>query len=91
MSGLQAYVHVDGRVYGPGDDVPAEHARLITNPKAWEAGAAPSLEASAPAEPPRSGKGSGRGEWAAYAASLGVDVQDADSREDIIAAVDAQV
>ena len=21
--------------YGPGDDVPAEHAKLITNPKAW--------------------------------------------------------
>jgi hypothetical protein len=37
---LVSTVHVvDGgglvHVYGPGDTVPAEHAKLITNPKAW--------------------------------------------------------
>lgn len=38
---LASTVHVhledEGRtvVYGPDDDVPAEHAALITNPKAW--------------------------------------------------------
>jgi hypothetical protein len=32
---LAAFVHVDGKVYGPGDDVPAKVAEAITNPKAW--------------------------------------------------------
>lgn len=32
---LVAFVHVDGQVYGPGDDVPDEVAEKITNPKAW--------------------------------------------------------
>lgn len=39
-------------------------------------------------EPPRAGKGSGRAEWAAYAASLGIVVDSAATRDDIIAAVD---
>lgn len=41
-----------------------------------------------PEPPPRAGKGSGRDEWAAYAAFLGVAVSDDDSRDDIAAAVD---
>lgn len=32
---LATYVHVDGAVYGPDDEVPAEVAEQITNPKAW--------------------------------------------------------
>lgn len=32
---LRTYVHVDGQVYGPDSDVPAEVAKRITNPKAW--------------------------------------------------------
>lgn len=32
---LVTYVHVDGEVYGPDSDVPAEVAKQITNPKAW--------------------------------------------------------
>lgn len=32
---LRTYVHVDGRAYGPNDDVPAEVAKRIENPKAW--------------------------------------------------------
>lgn len=38
---LAGYVHVDGVVYGPDSDVPAEVAEKITNPDAW---------ATAPAE-----------------------------------------
>lgn len=33
---LRTYVHVDGQAYGPNDDVPAEVAKRIENPKAWE-------------------------------------------------------
>lgn len=33
---LKEYVHVDGKVYGPDDDVPKKVAALITNPAAWE-------------------------------------------------------
>lgn len=32
---LVTTVHVNGQVYGPGDDVPSEVAKQITNPKAW--------------------------------------------------------
>lgn len=32
---LAAYVYVDGTLYGPDSDVPAEVAKAITNPKAW--------------------------------------------------------
>ena len=40
--------------------------------------------------PPRGGPGSDRDAWAAYAASLGVDVPDGATRDDIITAVDAR-
>ncbi|MFE7799013.1 hypothetical protein [Nocardia sp. NPDC057440] len=41
MRRLATYVHVhDGegnpRVFGPDDEVPAEVAKLITNPSAWQ-------------------------------------------------------
>lgn len=32
---LAGFVHVNGQVYGPDDEVPAEVAKQITNPKAW--------------------------------------------------------
>ncbi len=32
---LTTYVHVNGSVYGPDDDVPADVAKQIENPKAW--------------------------------------------------------
>lgn len=32
---LVAYVHVGGRVFAPGEDVPDEYAKRITNPAAW--------------------------------------------------------
>lgn len=40
------------------------------------------------AAPPKSGSGSGRAAWAAYAGSLGVDVADDMTRDDIIDAVE---
>lgn len=40
-------------------------------------------------EPPRAGRGSSRDAWAAYAATVGVTVGADDTRDDIIAAVDA--
>lgn len=41
---LTARVAVAGTWYGPGDDVPDDVARLITNPKVWEGGKAPSFD-----------------------------------------------
>lgn len=100
MARLRSFVHVpvgmDWVVYGPDDEVPAEHAALITNPKAWADGKAPSAEDSSKAsessndgssEPPRAGKGSSRDAWAQFAADRGVHVEDEDSRDDIIAAL----
>lgn len=33
---LRTYVHVAGRAYGPGDEVPDEVADQITNPDVWD-------------------------------------------------------
>lgn len=91
MARLSTYVHVtdkDGQshVFGPSDEVPAWAAKRITNKKAWAEAPADDNEQS-DGEPPRSGKGSGRDAWAAYAAQCGVQVSDDASREDIIAAL----
>jgi hypothetical protein len=85
MARLTSYVHVpvdDGgyAVYGPDDDVPAEHAKLI-GPHAWEGADGADVDGV----PARAGKGSGRDVWAAFAAEHGVDVSDEDSRDDLIA------
>jgi hypothetical protein len=87
------------RAFGPDDKVPAEWAKLITNPAAWEGGeppksaeagdGGPATPADPSAEPPRSGKGSGVEVWRAHAAHLGVEVPEDASRDDIVAAVDA--
>lgn len=71
---------------------PAWAAERITNEAVWtsDVEVAP---AAAPADverPPTAGKGSGRDQWAAYAATVGVEVSDNASRDDIIAAVDAR-
>lgn len=50
---------------------------------------APAVTIDLPKQPPRSGKGSGKGAWAEYAAAVGVHVPDGASAADIIAAVDA--
>jgi hypothetical protein len=102
---LAGFVHVDGHVYGPGDDIPPEVARRITNPAAWaepptftDLGKMASDGISTGgtvvvnvvpriAVPPRSGPGSGRSAWVAYAQDNDVEVtDDLKSRDDVIAA-----
>jgi len=86
---LTSYVHVPnpdtGRteVFGPDDDLPRWASEAITNPKAFTGD---DVEDD---EPPRSGKGSGKGAWADYAEELGVAVPADASKEDIIALVDS--
>lgn len=99
MPRLRSYVHVpvgmDWVVYGPDDEVPAEHAALITNPKAWAEDETPAARNDETAEssnagdeaPPRAGAGSGRDAWVKFAKSRGVHVEDEDKRDDIIAAL----
>lgn len=43
---LAGFVHVDGVAYGPDSDVPADVAKRIVNPDAWEGGEVPSDRAS---------------------------------------------
>jgi len=86
---LAAYVslwHPETRqrvTFGPKDDVPAWAAGKITNPAAWE-GDEPADEQDA-----RPKGNASREAWAEYAKSKGVDVADADNRDDIKAAVEA--
>lgn len=53
------------------------------------AGQAPATPTTSTEPPPRAGKGSGTAAWAAYARGNGVQVGPQDSREDIIAALEA--
>ena len=103
MATLNTFVHVtdvdeDGTyrsaVFGPADKVPDWAIRAITNPKVWD-GEPPVVEAapSTPdekVEPPRNGKGSGLEAWVEYAKSLGYEVAEGTSRDDLIAAIDAE-
>lgn len=93
-----ALVAKDGTPYGEsyyyrggilGAGVPAaEKQRLVDAGLVEVVGAEVLDDEVAGDEPPRAGKGSGRAEWAAYAASLGIEVDPAATRDDIIAAVD---
>lgn len=86
-------------IFGPADVVPDWAREKITNPKAWAdspAGdASPADPSDVPASgqepgppasdlPPRSGRGSGKEAWAAYAAAHDVEVPAGASREEII-------
>lgn len=77
---------------------------LITNPDVWEGEEDPApveVEPEAPEadpvrapegdgdEPPRSGKGSSKDAWAAFAAKHDVTVEDEATRDDIVAALTA--
>lgn len=78
--------------FKPGDEIPEWAQRVITNPNCWVNGELPTFtqpDSPDSAAPPRAGKGSGRDEWAAYAASLGLELPDDAGRDEIIAAVDA--
>jgi hypothetical protein len=83
---LVAYVHVAGRVFAPGDDVPDEYAKKITNPAAWEGEApakAPEFDPNTP--PPRAGKGSSKEAWGRFASANDVTMEATATRDDIIA------
>lgn len=98
---LNTFVHVVARddegnqtnagVFGPDDTLPAWARDAITNPDVWAESPEGDEDGSGEqGRPPTSGAGSGRDAWAAYAASLGVDVTDDMDRGAIIAAVDAR-
>jgi hypothetical protein len=86
-------------VLNRGTDVQGRVLTLIDNPGVWvdpdEAAAARAEfeathvheEDETVAEPPRSGKGSGRDAWAEFAAAQGVQVQDEDTKDDIVRAL----
>ncbi|MFI1467642.1 hypothetical protein [Streptomyces wuyuanensis] len=88
---LIAYVHVDGKAYGPGDQVPAAVAKRIGEHAWTDSGS--SAEAPTPTgegeAPPRSGRGSGVEAWRAFAEQHDVEVAADATREDIIAACEA--
>jgi len=69
-----------------GDEVPDWAAERMVDVIDDRPAAAPPSDGG---EPKRAGKGSGRDAWHAYAESIGLDVPDDASRDDIIAAVDA--
>ena len=95
---LNAYVHVDGEWYGPDSTVPARVAEKIGD-HAWDDGSdqddatevgftdssTGQVPAGAGEAPPRSGRGSGRDAWVAYAEANGLDVGEDHTREQIIA------
>jgi hypothetical protein len=85
---LRLSVVVGAQLHEAGSEPPAEVAKAITNPDAWEGGEVPQVAAGE--EPPRSGRGSGVDEWRVYAETLGVDVPEDAGRDDIVALVDAQ-
>lgn len=99
MRHLRTHVHVQDEhgvsvAFGPHDDVPSWAADKITNPKAWDDDPAdadqtePASDRDAADRPPTSGPGSSRGAWAAYAASLGYEIENGATKADIIAAID---
>lgn len=89
---LARNVQVDGTWYRPGDEVPFDVARRITNPKAWET--AEAEEASTPdvtavKQPPRKGPGSGGQAWIEFAKSKGVE-GDFGSKDELIGALESR-
>lgn len=86
-----------------GSTVPSWAAERITNPDAWasdgpDVGAVPAPTPDSdtdpegvPDRPPLAGKGSSRASWAAYARSLGIQIDDDMGRDDIVDAVDDEL
>jgi hypothetical protein len=91
---LRRTVTVGGKTYLRGTTPPAAIAEQITNPGAWDGADLEATSAgdatSSPADdqPPRSGRGSGKDAWAAFAAGK-VDVAEDAPAKDIIAALEA--
>lgn len=101
MRRLTCNVYLDGRFYAAGtvegDVVEPERigdhcwsAPAPAEPATDEGGGDAEPEGSAVVDaPPRSGPGSGKSAWAAFALAHGVDVHADASRDDIITAVEA--
>jgi hypothetical protein len=65
----QGHVYIEEtRMFGPGDDVPADWAKLITNPGAWDDGDMPSDDGDKP--PARN---EAKAAWVDWAVSQGAD------------------
>lgn len=77
--------------YGPNDDVPAKHAKLIGD-HAWvndDDDAAENDGREGGGVPPKAGQGSSAEAWTEYAKTHGVDIQDGAKRDEIITALTA--
>lgn len=90
---LKATVYIDGKVFGPSDDVPQEYADRIGD-HAWVVVQDVAADVDVDAQgsdgpPPQSGRGSGEAAWSAWAAANEVDVPEGAKRDDIIAALTA--
>lgn len=85
MSELLLAVVAKGAYFAAGTPRTGEAAKLVPDGPWWSE----SGDAQSP-EPPRSGKGSGVEAWREYATSLGVEVADDATRDDIIAVVDGR-
>jgi len=95
---LKTFVHVhlknDGgdvtetQIYGPDDNVPADVASQIGD-HCWAESPTASDDDEDDGPPPRSGRGSGRDKWAAYAEANGVEIDAEADRDAIIIAVAA--
>lgn len=99
---LRSTVVIGEKSYLAGSEPPADVAKLITNPDAWdgepEPVKAPRRRAArsgggsggqSSEEPPRGGEGSGVEEWRAHAEKLDIEVPEDATRDDIVALVDA--
>ena len=89
MSALLRTVVASGEVFPAGTPRSGRAAEVVGDGSWWSG---PAVGASAPSvsEPPRTGRGSGLAAWSAYAASLGVEVPEGASRDDVIAAVEGR-
>lgn len=89
---LISHTHVlgeDGRAvhFAPGDTVPAWARKLLVNPKLWGDASEPTAPDPVTVEvPAKSGPGSGKEAWTAFAEARGVGLDSAMSRDDIMAA-----
>ena len=95
MARLAAYVHVvdpETNSYvelAPGSDVPEWAEKAITNPNAWEDGAAPGIVDAEDADPAiRPSNGASRAAWVEYLATQGVEVDASAGRNELIALSD---
>lgn len=88
---LARNVYVDGKGYGPAfgnaDNVPADVAERITNPRAWGGGGesgepAPTPAAAGEGDSSPAGRPAGnasKADWVTYAVSQGVDADEAEA------------